>query len=1228
MSGRMPSPFVFLSHSGADADAARELKRRLESAPDAKKAGLKVWFDKDDLRPGTPWSAQIAKAIQTNATAFVVYAGSGGVMNWVEAEVDLAISRATTGKPNPLLFIPALAAESRSTALPPFAKRYQGVRDPLRDGEELAKLLKAVLNAEWDKSIKLIDEPFVGLRSMREEEADRFFGRDAEIKELVEKFRRHRIVAILADSGAGKSSLAEAGLVPAFRGGKLIDPMREDAREKIWHVVSMRPGADPTVGLRQGIESAASRIGRSIADIGTLRDSVSAADADKTAYALRCGLPPDTTSTLLIIDQFEELFTTTPDKDAADFTRLLLALATGRSDVRVLVTVRADYFNLASGITDAFGRPALYERLTTDNNDAILRIKAISAKGIMDAVCEPLKLAGERDEAANAALVEAVQSDISDQATDLPLMQVALRAAWQQHTATGRPMLECYQSVGRVSGALAKEADEARGRLPNEDQARLESIFVRLVRLGDTGGATRRSAALDEFGQPADPRRLLVQRIGEEEHGRLVVVGERTVELSHEALITQWPWLHNTLTTNAPDVRRLDRLMERAKEWREAQENRPSHLAMGAERELFDELAKRRSDWLSARDRAFVMASNEADQSERARWDQTLRLVRRNASLAITALADREAERRPMNAAKLALAAWPRDVNDTMTPKLEETLQVLIGVLPQLRLRKVLRHAANFVAFSPDGSLIASTFIQSNHVQIFHAGSGALVRTLKGHEGPVTSAAFNSDGKRIVTAATDNTARVWDAGSGEEIALLRGHTKELRSATFSPNGMLVATASEDGTARVWKVATGEEIVILSGHGSSVALDPNRGSIDVEGLTVRFAAFSPDGTNVVTASDDSLVRVWEVIAKRTEPTGVWSRFVMWLRKLVFGQNPDRKPVSHPAERMRMTHLGAVYSAVFSPDGQRILSASADRTARIWDRSSGGMLFTLGEHGGQVRWATFSPDGTYVITTADDKTVRLWESASGHEIGALRGFEETVSFVAFSPDGGQIVAASSNGIRLWDVWGGRVNILQEHTDRVSGAAFSPINMQVVTWSWDKTAQIWSANLDRPTALVGHDGPILFAAFSPDGTRVVTASQDRSARVWDAATGREIVVPMQHEGPVSYIAFSASATRLVTASEDRTAGIWDAATGHAILMLRGHSRPVVSAIFDLDGSRVVTASHDGTARTWDATNGREIAVMEGHEGEVLSAAYSPDGTRVVTASYDKTARIWDAA
>ena len=509
------APFVFLSHSGADAEAARELKRRLLAAPDAGAAGLKVWFDKDDLRPGGQWQPQIEQAI-ANTTAFVVYVGSKGVMNWVEAEVRVALSRATADKD--FLFIPALAADSAgSSALPPFAKLYQGVRDPLGDGAELAKLLKAVLQAEWDKAVTLIEEPFVGLRSMREEEADRFFGRAQEIAELGDKFRRHRVVAIVADSGTGKSSLAEAGFAPAFRGGALADLSRSEPDDRVWNVVTMRPRANPEEGLRLGVTEAAEKLGQSPDERAGLRKRIGVADPSETAFALQCDLPTRKTATLLIVDQFEELFTSTPDALVAPFVKLLLDLADGDKDFRILLTVRADYFNLLSDIKDAACEAVrgadgktLFERLNAEGGDAILRLKRVSEEGLRDIICKQLRLAGESDD--QTALVKAVQRDISDQPSDLPLLQVALKAAWQEAKAAGRSMLEAYQSVGGVRRALADEAEKVRNNLPSDDQARLESIFVRLVRLGDTGGATRRTASLDEFD---NPRQALLRRLGE-----------------------------------------------------------------------------------------------------------------------------------------------------------------------------------------------------------------------------------------------------------------------------------------------------------------------------------------------------------------------------------------------------------------------------------------------------------------------------------------------------------------------------------------------------------------------------------------------------------------------------------------------------------------------------------------------------------------------------------------
>ncbi len=349
-------PILFLSHSGSDTEAARALKRRIEDSPAARGAGLKVWFDKDDLRAGKSWQNQLADTIDKEADAFAVLLGARGVVNWVEAEVEVALSRATTSPKFP--FIPIIAKESQgSNALPAFARRYQGVLDPLNDSSELAKLIKAA-TGDWDREVILTDEPFVGLRAMDESWANRFFGRKGEVRALVEKFKKHRLVAIVADSGAGKSSLAQAGLIPAFRGGALADESRDGPDDKLWHVVVMRPGNDPVQGLKDGITDAARLLGMEGAEQSQLRARLNISDPGESAYALRCDLDRKKTETLLIIDQFEELLIQTPEEKRAPFVDFLCALADGPFGFRILLTLRADYFNFDDSLSNcvlAFG---------------------------------------------------------------------------------------------------------------------------------------------------------------------------------------------------------------------------------------------------------------------------------------------------------------------------------------------------------------------------------------------------------------------------------------------------------------------------------------------------------------------------------------------------------------------------------------------------------------------------------------------------------------------------------------------------------------------------------------------------------------------------------------------------------------------------------------------------------------------------------------------------------
>ena len=416
-----------------------------------------------------------------------------------------------------------------------------------------------------------------------------------------------------------------------------------------------------------------------------------------------------------------------------------------------------------------------------------------------------------------------------------------------------------------------------------------------------------------------------------------------------------------------------------------------------------------------------------------------------------------------------------------------------------------------------------------------------------------------------------------------QLGVLSGHAGFVRSAAYSPDGTRILTASHDKTARIWDARTGAELMMLSGHGGFV----------------RFAAYSPDGTRIVTASADKTARIWD--ARTGAVLAVLSG-----------------------------HGDAVVSAAFSPDGTRIVTASADKTARIWDARTGAPLAVLAAHGDRINSAAYSPDGTRILTASYDKAAHIWDARTGAPLAVLSGHGDMVISAAYSPDGTRIVTASADKTaRIWDARTGTpLTVLSGHAGFVYSAAYSPDGTRIVTASYDKTARIWDGRPGAPlTVLSGHGDIVYSAAYSPDDARILTASNDKTARIWDARTGAELMMLAGHAGFVYSAAYSADGTRIVTASADKTARIWDARTGAVLAVLSGHGDAVVSAAFSPDGTRIVSGSYDKTARIWNARTGASLTVLSGHRDAVVSAAYSPDGTRIVTASYDKTARIWNA-
>jgi len=373
-------------------------------------------------------------------------------------------------------------------------------------------------------------------------------------------------------------------------------------------------------------------------------------------------------------------------------------------------------------------------------------------------------------------------------------------------------------------------------------------------------------------------------------------------------------------------------------------------------------------------------------------------------------------------------------------------------------------------------------------------------------------------------------------------------------------------------------------------------------------------------------------------------------------------------THLAPMTLRGHFEGVISVAFSPDGQRIVTGSSDRTAKVWEIATGREMLTLKGHNAQIFAVAFSSDGQRIITGSEDKTAMVWDAVSGRERLTLKGHTTSVESVAFFPDGrriltagpdntarvwdastgrelfrvtgttaalsrdGQrIVTARGNFTKLWDAASGRDQLqFSGHTEEIMCVAFSQDGQRVVTGSRDQTAKVWDAVSGQELlSLKGHSHAIQSAAYSPDGQRIVTGSVDQTAKVWDAVSGRELLTLKGHSGAIESVALSPDGRRIVTASQDKTVKVWDAVGTREMFTFGGHNGQIWGVAFSPDGQRIVAGNLNTTASVWDAATGHEVLTLKGgHTAPIFSVAFSPEGQRIVTGGWDGTAKIWDAA
>ncbi|MHC5775152.1 WD40 domain-containing protein [Nostoc sp.] len=498
------------------------------------------------------------------------------------------------------------------------------------------------------------------------------------------------------------------------------------------------------------------------------------------------------------------------------------------------------------------------------------------------------------------------------------------------------------------------------------------------------------------------------------------------------------------------------------------------------------------------------------------------------------------------------------------------------------------------------------------------------VNTLEGHSSAVNSVVYSPNGQQLASASWDKTIKIWDVSTGQLLKSLTGDCTAVSSVAYSPNGQQLASAGYDKTIKIWDVSSGKLLKSLTGH---------RG-------WVNSVAYSPNRQQLASAGYDKTIKIWDVSTGQLLKTLTGHR--VWVNSVTYSPNGQQLAsagnktikiwdVSSGKLLKSLTgHCDLVRSVAYSPNGQQLASASDDKTIKIWDVSSGKLLKSLTGHCDLVNSVAYSPNGQQ-LTSAGDKTIKIWDVSSGQLLKSLTGHSNVVFSVTYSPNGQQLASASyDNTIKIWDVSSGQLlKYLTDHSSAVNSVAYSPNGQQLASASYDNTIKIWDVSSGEfLKSLTDHRSAVYSVAYSPNGQQLASASYDNTIKIWDVSSGQLLKSLTDHRSAVYSVAYSPNGQQLASASYDNTIKIWDVSSGQLLKSLTDHRSAVYSVAYSPNGQQLASASYDNTIKIWDVSSGQLLKSLTDHRSAVYSVAYSPNGQQLASASYDNTIKIWDVS
>lgn len=1132
------------------------------------------------------------------------------------------------------------------------------------DPDALARWVSALQRAKRPpgRRPRATGAPYLGLARFEQEDSRWFFGRE-DVTDLLVRMADEEAelpLILIGASGAGKSSLLRAGLIPRLTGPHGL----------------VEPAPEPLIRLAEA--------------------------------RAKLAASPNSSRPTIIVDQFETVFTQCQDEaERVCFVSELRELA--RTGL-VILALRADFYGYA----------LRYPWLAAALQARHVVLGPMTAAQVRRAITQPARLARLDVEEGLVRLLlldlapTGLESGPAYEPGGLPLLSHALLATWE-HSRGGILTVADYLESGGIRDALTRTAESVYGSLRPADERLVQRILLRLVHVTDDAPPTRATVRLSELRAGDDEiERVLGRFVG----ARLITVDSDSAQITHDALLTAWPRLRSWVDADMEGLRVRRRVMEGARAWADAGRERAalwrgSQLAVAR-----DWVAGEDDGSLGGLAEEFVAASLSAEQAdERAERRRTGRLKRLAGALAmlviaVGALAGYSAQQRqaatvardeansreiaveagqvrgldaPL-AADLSVAAYETartpqavasllestgspsaarmldssDVVESVSLNPERTLLAVAAADGTLRLWDVaspghpvavgapLVHDNNrplyTAVFSPNGKILAD------------AGAGRVVElwdvsrprhpvrlgSLTGPGNTVYSVAFAPNGRLAAAGSADNTVRLWNVSDPTRpVPLgkpLTGATGYVESIAFAPNGTLLAAGSADDTVRLWNVA-----------------DPARpasigGPLTGPGNLVAGVTFSPNGSLLAAASQDHKVWLWRITADKAIPNGTLSGPVNWVNTVAFSPDgtsaaagtADANVLVWDVRTRRVTatlpHPQPVTSLAW--DGaDRLAAGGADGTVSMWELPTP-ILLT----GNAPDSVAYSPGGKTIVVGGQN--VQLWDAARRTLI-ATRSLPRgvIVNAVSFTPNGHTLAVARSDGM-TWLVDGKTLEPLGipfrvTATGNAESVAFSPNGNIFATAGDDGTLRLWSvsgAGVPQQLALVHDSGTYVYTvAFAPNSTTIAAASTDNVTRLWNVRNpARPVPLGAPLNGPTSYaigLAFSPDSRLLAVGSADKTVRLWNVRDPARPALvgkpLTGPTGYVWALAFSPDGGMLAAGVTDRSVWLWnlpDPSHPALIATLTGLAGHVYSISFDPAGRVLAAASNDGTVHIWD--